>query len=138
MDCGEVDAVDAQIDSGEDKLQVPAASEPDGVPRMRRDLQAAEECQGIAARRTPALHAAGRCERLDHVGPLRFFQDHDVGICCSDDTSNVLLPSRASPFDVVAQKPQVHGSETLPKSVRYGWPKTSPRRYWTQSRVPWI
>src|SRR6185369_15282097 len=102
-----------------------------------RDRQPAHEPERQARKRPPERHGAGGRQRLDHRRDRRLLKDDDVGRAGRDDGAQRLLAAGAAAADVVAEQAD-HAVSVFSTSVRYGWPISSPRRYITKSRVPWI
>ena len=80
--------------------------------------------------------AMTEAEALDDAGIGGFLKDDDIGGRRTNDVEERLLAARAAALDVVAQEPD--RQSCFSTSVRYGWPSSSPRRYMTKSRVPWM
>ena len=81
-------------------------------------------------------HRAG-ARQLAHDGWIGgFLKDDDVRVAGTDDVGQRMLAPGASPANVVSQ--QSKRQSAFSTSVKYGWPMSSPRRYITKSRVPWM
>src|ERR1044072_1072796 len=85
--------------------------------------------------RAPVRQVTASRQRFDDRRNRRFLEHDDVGRTRPDDGFEGRLAAGAAPADVVAEKPD-HSMSDFSTSVRYGWPRSSPRRYMTKSRVP--
>src|SRR5262245_44810459 len=103
---------------------------------MAGDVDAAHEAERELRHRRAVVHARSSRERPNDARIGGFLKDDDVGIARADDGRQRVLAPRASPADVVGQEPERQSVSST--SVRYGWPSSSPRKYMTQSRVPWM
>lgn len=80
--------------------------------------------------------AGGGGEPFDDGGIGGFLEDDNVGGGRTDDGQQRVLAAAPAALDVVAQEPE--RQSRFSTSVRYGWPSSSPRKYITTSRVPWM